>query len=123
MQCCALVKPAIMARKMIRASRGTDPTPQSRHGSGVTKAYAMFCSEGHGDAQPPVDSRPDIVPIVLRAKTTRSGLLPPEENSPFRNFWTFFSQLTKRAPSHTVVPRGHGRHGAERPRQDYNVTR
>ena len=115
---CASAMLTIMTRKMIRASRGTEPTPQRRHGSGVTNAYAMFCSEGHGDAQPPVDSRrwtPAIVPIVLSAKTTRSGFLPPEENSPFRNFWTFFSQLTKRAPSHTVVPRGHG---AERPRQD-----
>ena len=50
---CASAMLTIMTRKMIRASRGTDPTPQRRHGSGVTNAYAMFCSEG---AQPHVVS-------------------------------------------------------------------
>ena len=55
---CASAMLTIMTRKMIRASRGTDPTPQLRHGSGVTNAYAMFCSEGHGDAQPPVLQTP-----------------------------------------------------------------
>ena len=54
---CASAMLTIMTSKMIRASRGTDPTLQRRHGSGVTNAYAMFCSEGHGDAKPPVDSR------------------------------------------------------------------
>ena len=39
---CASAMLTIMTRKMIRASRGTDPTPQLRHGSGVTNAYAMF---------------------------------------------------------------------------------
>jgi hypothetical protein len=44
---CASAMLTIMTRKMIRASRGTDPTPQRRHVSGVTNAFAMFCSEGH----------------------------------------------------------------------------
>jgi len=52
---CASAMLTIMTRKMIRASRGTEPTLQRRHGSGVTNAYAMFYSEGHGDAKPPVD--------------------------------------------------------------------
>ena len=32
----------IMTSKKIRASQGTDPTPQRRHGSGDTNAYAML---------------------------------------------------------------------------------
>ena len=51
---CASAMLTIMTSNMIRASRGTDPTSQRRHGSGVTNAYAMFCSEGHGHAQPPL---------------------------------------------------------------------
>ena len=47
---CASAMLTIMTRKMIRASRGTNPTPQRWHSS--DNAYIMFCSEGHGDAQP-----------------------------------------------------------------------
>ena len=42
---CASAMLTIMTRKMIRASRGTAPTRQRRHGSGDTNAYAMFCSK------------------------------------------------------------------------------
>ena len=45
---CASAMLTIMTSKMIRASRGTDPTSQRRHGSGGTNAFAMFCSEGTG---------------------------------------------------------------------------
>ena len=48
---CASAMLTIMTRKMIRASRGTNPTPQRWHSS--DNAYIMFCSEGHGDAHPP----------------------------------------------------------------------
>eukprot|EP00900_Chrysochromulina_parva_P015840 jgi/Chrpa1/24257/Chrysochromulina_OHIO_Genome00022952-RA len=37
----------IMTSNMIRASPGTDPTPQRRHGSGVTNSFGRttaFCS-------------------------------------------------------------------------------
>ena len=54
---CASAMHTVMTRKMIRASRGTAPTRQRRHGSGDTNAYAMFCSAGHGDAQPKASPR------------------------------------------------------------------
>ena len=38
---CASAMLTIMTRKMIRASRGTAPTRQRRHGSGDTNAYVM----------------------------------------------------------------------------------
>ena len=39
---CAWAMLTIMTSKKIRASQGTDPTPQRRHGSGDTNAYAML---------------------------------------------------------------------------------
>jgi hypothetical protein len=80
---CASAMLTIMTRKMIRASRGTEPTPQRRHGSGVTNAYAMFCSEGH----PTLRLTPDASDIVQNRASCRDdayGRLPPEENSTFR---------------------------------------
>jgi len=78
---CASAMLTMMTRKMIRASRGTDPTLQRRHVSGVTNAYAMFCSEGHPThrSAPDAGHHRDFVPIVLRAETTRTAAYPPKK--------------------------------------------
>jgi hypothetical protein len=63
---CASAMLTIMTRKMIRASRGTNPTPQRWHSS--DNAYIMFCCRG-------TRGRPTTVHPDMRKPQERSNYM------------------------------------------------